>query len=84
LALTQRAGGEYSAQQKQQSLVEFALDSSKRTMEFLKSVSQLNAGQQAKAIWEAGWLLVTGFLFCASFVCFVVGCYFGARALLME
>lgn len=84
LALTQRAGGEYLMQQKREALVEFALRSSKRVIEYLTSMKKLSTGAEARAMWEAGWLLLAGFLFCASFVCFVVGCSFGARALLME
>jgi hypothetical protein len=84
LALTQRAGGEYLAQQKRETLVEFAFESSKSVIEFFTSADKLKAGEEANVTWEAAWLLLAGFLFCASFVCFVVGCSFGARALLME
>ena len=73
LALTQRAGGEYLAQQKQEAVIEFALHRSKRAIQFLTSAEGLNAHAAARAMWGAGWLLLACFLFCASFVCFVVG-----------
>jgi len=84
LALTQRAGGEYLAQQRQETLVEFTLHSSKQAVGFLTSMNKLRAGAEARVMWEAVWLLLAGFLFCASFVFFIVGCSFGARALMIE
>jgi hypothetical protein len=52
LALTQRAGGEYLAQQKQEAIIEFALHSSKREIEFLTSAEGLTARAAARAMWK--------------------------------
>jgi hypothetical protein len=81
-ALTQRASGEYLAQQKKETLVEAARDNSNRIIRFFENLAALAARDQTRANWEGGWLLLTGFLFLASSVCFIVGCSFGARALL--
>jgi hypothetical protein len=81
LALTQRAGGEYLAQQKQEAIIEFALHSSKREIEFLTSAEGLPLAQQREPC--GSWLAVPGLL--SVLRIFRLFCsWFGARALLME
>jgi hypothetical protein len=49
----------------------------------VKSLADMWSDRQKEMIYLGISQLVAGFLFCASSICFVVGCYFGARALLV-